>query len=119
ELQISIFDRLAEQDQEALLVQTLQELASVEDAIDELLPAWRDGRLDELAEELLSDFSDVPTLYDALVRQRNLDWAEALAGLLAGGGRHLVIVGALHLVGTDSLVGLLEERGFMVERIGP
>jgi len=37
--------------------------------------------------------------------------------MLTDGRRHLVVVGALHLVGPDSVIELLERRGHDVERL--
>jgi len=37
--------------------------------------------------------------------------------MLADGRRHLVVVGALHLVGPDSVVELLRARGLEVELV--
>ena len=112
--QIRVFDRLSIQEQQALLQQTLHELDSADPAMDELLDAWRDGRLDTLADELMADFDAFPTLYRHLVIDRNTRWVAALQQLLADGNRYLVVVGALHLVGEDSVIELLEARGLSV-----
>jgi len=112
--QIRIFDHLNHADQEALLVQTLEELSAPGAAMDELLDAWRDGRLDTLASELLADFDDFPALYDALVTHRNRSWVDTLEQLLSESRQFLVVVGALHLVGRDSVIDLLENRGLTV-----
>jgi uncharacterized protein YbaP (TraB family) len=59
-----------------------------------------------------------PGLYDALLKRRNLAWADRLAQELAdGSGVELVNVGALHMVGDDGLPALLAARGFTVERV--
>jgi len=112
--QIGIFDSLSWEDQEALLVQTLTDLQAPEENMTRLLNAWRDGSLDELASELSTDFEDLPDLETALVSARNRRWVVKLEQLLKEGGRYLVVVGALHLVGEDSVIDLLAERGFEV-----
>jgi uncharacterized protein YbaP (TraB family) len=112
--QIGIFDSLSWEDQEALLVQTLTDLQAPEENMTRLLDAWRDGSLDELASELSTDFEDLPGLETALVSARNRRWIVKLEQLLNEGGRYLVVVGALHLVGEDSVIDLLAERGFEV-----
>ena len=112
--QIGVFDSLSTMEQEALLLQTLTELDEAEIAMAELLDAWRDGRLDTLADELTADFEDFPNLYRALVIDRNTRWLTELQALLDDGKSHLVVVGALHLVGDDSVIELLEEQGLSV-----
>lgn len=113
--QIRVFDGLAPAEQEALLEQTLTELDSAGQEMDELLEAWRDGSLATLTEKLSASFADFPGLYEALVIDRNRNWVPELERLAAQPGRHLVVVGALHLVGDNNVVDLLRERGLSVE----
>jgi uncharacterized protein YbaP (TraB family) len=115
--QVDVFDSLTEPEQRALLEQTLQELETTDAMMEQLIEAWKQGQLEELASELLQDFENFPRLYEKLVADRNSLWADRLTGMVATGGRLLVVVGALHLVGDDSLLDLLAERGFEIERI--
>jgi uncharacterized protein YbaP (TraB family) len=115
--QVDVFDGLPMDAQRALLEQTLAELESPSEMMHELVAAWRDGSLDALSSTLMQDFEQFPGLYDALVVERNRRWIDTLETLLTSGERHLVIVGALHLVGEDSVVALLAERGLTVAPI--
>jgi len=115
--QIHVFDQLSIKEQEALLLQTLNEIDSADDAMDELLNAWRDGRVNALANELTANFEDFPILYRHLVIDRNERWLDTLRQLLETGGRYLVVVGALHLVGDDSVIELLQHQGLSVVEI--
>jgi uncharacterized protein YbaP (TraB family) len=80
---------------------------------------WLAGDLARLGPALVRDLDrDNPSLYDALLKKRNLAWADALTRELAvATGPELVNVGALHMVGEDGLPALLEARGFRVERV--
>ncbi|HEY0436727.1 MAG TPA: TraB/GumN family protein [Phenylobacterium sp.] len=80
---------------------------------------WLDGDLARLGPVLVRQMSrDNPSLYDALLKRRNLAWAEALAKEMAARpGVELVNVGALHMVGDDGLPALMTARGFKVERV--
>lgn len=60
--------------------------------------------------------SGFPEVYQALLAQRNRAWVERIAQELAGSGTDFVAVGALHLAGPDSVVAMLEARGYRVER---
>ena len=117
EFQIGIFDSLSRQSQQAMLEQTLAELDEAETALRTMVEAWRDGELESLSAELLDDFDEFPGLYETLVLRRNRSWVPALERMLADGQRHLVVVGALHLVGDDSVIELLQARGHAVERL--
>jgi uncharacterized protein len=117
EFQLGIFDALPPAQQQAMLEQTLAELEEAAAVLGDMVAAWRDGELETLAAELLDEFDDFPGLYDTLVTKRNNAWAPTLQRMLADGGRHLVVVGALHLVGPNSVVDLLRARGLTVERL--
>jgi hypothetical protein len=71
-----------------------------------------------MADQLLSDFDDFPELYAELVTKRNAAWTDALEKLLKDGHRYLVVVGALHLVGRDSVIERLGARRHRVQRVG-
>lgn len=80
--------------------------------------AWLAGDLERLGPSLVGGLkADNPAFYDALLRRRNIAWAETLADAMAGTGVELVNVGALHLVGEDGLPALMAARGFAVERV--
>jgi len=81
--------------------------------------AWRVGDLARLGVRLVGEMkAENPPLYDALLKRRNLAWADALSAEMAGSsGVELVNVGALHLVGEDGLPALLAARGYRVERV--
>jgi uncharacterized protein YbaP (TraB family) len=115
--QIGIFDSLPPEQQQAMLEQTLAELDEAATALDDMVAAWRDGELESLSAELLGEFDEFPGLYDTLVKKRNNAWVPTLERMLADGRRHLVVVGALHLVGPDSVVELLRARGLEVELV--
>jgi len=117
ETQIAVFDGLAVAEQEALLVQTLTELDSADEAMTQMIEAWRTGRLDALAATLMDEFESFPDLYAALVVERNTSWIATLEELLAKPESHLVVVGALHLVGEHNVVDLLATRGLTISPV--
>jgi uncharacterized protein YbaP (TraB family) len=85
---------------------------------ESLEKAWVAGDLATLGAGLVGELrAENPAFYEALLRRRNLAWADTLAGRMAGSGVELVNVGALHMVGPDGLPALLRARGFEVERV--
>jgi uncharacterized protein YbaP (TraB family) len=92
---------------------------SLQPSAGSLERAWLAGDLARLGPGLVGDLKrENPGLYDALLKRRNLAWADALSRELAqASGVELVNVGALHMVGDDGLPALLRARGFTVERV--
>lgn len=113
--QIAVFSSLTTEQQGLLLEQALAELNRGEETMTALVAAWTEGRMDELRDGLLAEFDRFPGLYSRLISERNEAWAERLVELVRANARSsLVVVGALHLVGEDSLTELLRARGFDV-----
>jgi uncharacterized protein YbaP (TraB family) len=114
--QFAIFARLTPAQQREFLRSTLDELEDAEEDADELLDAWRRGDEAELARLLIEAQAQSPELYGPLTVDRNRAWVDDLEALLDDPDDYLVVVGALHLVGPQSVVDLLRARGHRVER---
>ena len=65
---------------------------------------------------LAEGFEQYPDLYRPLTTERNRRWLDQVEELLDDREDYLVIVGTLHLVGKDSLIDLLENRGHKVSQ---
>ncbi|HSQ69597.1 MAG TPA: TraB/GumN family protein [Steroidobacteraceae bacterium] len=100
--------------QKQFLVMTLEDAAGLDAQIDELMRAWRDGDSDALARLLSEEFDEFPELYKPLTEDRNRAWLGQIVDLLDDRDDYLVVVGALHLVGRNSVVDLLRQRGYEV-----
>ena len=81
--------------------------------------AWRAGDLARLGGDVIRQMQDEnPALYDALLKQRTIAWADRLTQeMTTTSGVELVNVGALHMVGVDGLPALMLAHGFRVERL--
>lgn len=112
--QFAILAALSLAEQERFLLMTLQESVQLDREVDRLIAAWRSGDGTALGQLLSEEFAAFPELYGPLTQARNRAWVEQLAGLLDDRDDYLVVVGALHLVGRESVVELLRRRGFAV-----
>jgi uncharacterized protein len=100
--------------QKRFLLMTLDESAQLDRELTELVRAWQSGDAEKLARLLSTEYEQFPDLYKRLTVDRNRAWAGRLAGLLDDRDDYLVVVGALHLVGPESVVDLLRKRGYIV-----
>ena len=117
EYQLDRFDGMSDRLQEELLLQTLEDLDEMEEEIEELVQAWSRGEAKALAELMQESFKDYPGLYQRLIVERNRNWLIEIAPILDGPGTTLLVVGALHLVGPESVVALLEKQGYTVKQL--
>jgi uncharacterized protein YbaP (TraB family) len=102
--------------QKRMLLMTLEETEQLDAEVDKLLTAWRNGDVESLAQTLSAEYEEFPELYAPLTENRNRAWITRLVDLLDDGDDYLVVVGALHLVGRNSVIDLLEQRGYEVEQ---
>jgi uncharacterized protein YbaP (TraB family) len=116
EYQLRLFDELPGATQSHLLLQTLDEASSLASQMDALISAWRRGDSARLAQELGRSFQGYPDVYRKLVSDRNRAWVRRIVDLGDTDGSHLVVVGALHLVGENSVIAMLEGTGGLVRR---
>ena len=115
--QLGFLGSLPEAQQQALLVDTLDQLAKP-GYVDDLVAAWAAGDVGTLDALYLADMrTRFPEAYAVFLTRRNAAWVETLAKELAGAGTDFVAVGALHLVGPDSVPAMLKARGFTVEQV--
>lgn len=114
--QLGIFASLSPALERRFLLQTLGDLEAPDATMETTVSAWKHGDLAALERELGKSFQDFPELYGPVVADRNRRWMGPLSTMLAGDGEHLVVVGALHLVGRDGLVERLRERGYEVRQ---
>lgn len=97
---------------------SLADLANFKNKVEPLLTAWRTGdveTLDRLA--CASMRNTAPAAYRALIVNRNANWVDRLGGWMNGNGTYFVAVGAAHLAGPDSVLKMLEKRGFRAARV--
>jgi len=110
--QINILAGLSAQDQARFLELTVTELKDADRETREILTAWRAGDAAKLAALMSEDYENFPSLYRALVTDRNRRWLPQIERLLQGDQDYLVVVGALHLVGDGGLLQLARAHGF-------
>jgi uncharacterized protein YbaP (TraB family) len=111
EEQLGFMDRLDADAQRKFLLQSLEDAGEVQNEVQTIVAAWRTGDTGTLHEMLLDGLEETPRLYDMLLTQRNQNWAPQIARLANQPDNYLVIVGAMHLVGENSILRMLEKRG--------
>jgi uncharacterized protein YbaP (TraB family) len=109
--QMALFANMNESEQEAFLRQTLKDLDILETLADQMETAWKTGDADKLGALMQMSFKEHPSLYRRLVTQRNEKWIKPIERLMNQEENVLVVVGAGHLVGSKSVIDLLQARG--------
>lgn len=123
EEQLSIFADTSEELQIDMLKESLIELEEFEQQMTEMLALYKAGNADELLTYLtVEDANPTPeeqAYMEALNDNRNYKMAEKIEGFLEedSGDTYFVIVGALHLIMEPHIRSILEEEGYVIEKV--
>jgi uncharacterized protein len=116
DLQAELFTGLTDKESEAFLGQTLRDMDIWKQQLENLEKAWQTGDAAALDKLLLDSFRDYPLMHKKFLIDRNRAWIEKLEEYLKGDKVVLVVVGAGHLVGKESVVDLLSAKGYKVRQ---
>lgn len=116
--QIALLDGMGKEEQLQFIDEALSQATN--DDLDKLHAEWRNGDATAIWDDMAVDMHNrYPKLYQRINVERNDAWVPKIERMLAAPGTDdtLVVVGALHLLGSDGVVEKLRAKGFKVERI--
>ena len=99
-----------------LIEETLKGLTDPEFALDTLVKQVYQGETTAIEEQLVHyQTKDMETFYQNLLVKRNQAWISQITRYATDNTPTMVVVGAMHLVGDDSVLKLLEEKGYQIK----
>ena len=116
EVHLGVFDRLSAKEQESMLRETVAELERLDKYMNDIVGTWVRGDVDGLASFLLTGMQEYPDLYEKILVERNRRWVGEIEKIIGQGSGAMVVVGAAHVVGKDSVVEMLKAKGYEVEQ---
>ena len=115
--QFGYFDRLPEKAQRELLEGSIEPSSAMDKEFGGMLASWSKGDVNGIAVTFNRDLSGSPELKQALLLQRNANWAKWIERRMSEPGTIMVAVGAGHLAGKDSVIEKLRKDGYTVRRL--
>lgn len=118
ESQLNLLANMGEGYEDAFMKMNLDQFSDFEKYFTGMIAAWRDGdmaKLDKLAVEPAREMDQV--LYQALFVKRNHAWLPQIEKMFGNESKELVLVGAGHLAGKDSVLALLQQAGYLVQQV--
>jgi uncharacterized protein YbaP (TraB family) len=116
DIQLNLMASLNKRHQDAFLRGVLKELDIIETLASDILDAWNTGDAEKLDSILKMSHAEEPAIYDRFFIQRNKRWISKIQRLMKQDDDVLIIVGAGHLVGRDSVIELLKKKGYEVQQ---
>ena len=114
---LSFMAQLNEENSDALIESSLEGIEHMDGMMEDAVNAWRKGDMDGLYTLLGADEmeTEYPSIYRNLIIERNRQWYPKIQQAMTKDTPNLVLVGALHLGGPDSLRVMFEDAGYQVE----
>ncbi len=117
DFQIDLMAGLSANEQERMLCQTLKDLEIIGKHASEMEEAWKSGDDGKLNSILAQAFKEYPKIYDRFIINRNKTWIPKIEKMMGQKENTLIIVGAGHLVGPESVLVLLKNKGYKIRQI--
>jgi len=117
EFQLDLITGFSKEEGELFMKTMLKDAGNLKNEIGDLMKAWQSGDGDKLAKLLNEATEEAPILYKRLLTDRNRSWLPKIEELSRGDKNAIVIVGAGHLVGKESVVDLLKSKGFKINQL--
>jgi uncharacterized protein YbaP (TraB family) len=114
--QFQRLDEMTAAQQEALLRSTIEELDTQIGNVKSVADAWSRGDTKTIEDLLLTSTESSPQLYQRMLVDRNASWVSFVEDCVKQQIACFIVVGAAHLVGPDSLVAMLQKKGYNVEQ---
>ncbi|NVJ97249.1 MAG: TraB/GumN family protein [Alphaproteobacteria bacterium] len=108
EEQMQVFGGLSPEDEIHFFEEGMRQLNEEPELLDHIVESWKSGDVDGLGAKMQAAMVGQDALYDALLTNRNKNWAAQIDALLEGEGKIFIAVGAAHLAGDHSVQDLLE-----------
>lgn len=115
EEQLNIFAGLTREQETEYLIVSLDQIEDSPDMLTDMITAWRKGNLEALDKVLNEGMKEFPILTQRMLSDRHNKWLPQIEKMMADGRTHVIVVGAAHLVGKDSVIAMLRAKGVKVE----
>lgn len=99
------------------IAQTVDELKDIDMQTEDIVKAWRAGNEAGIEAFSRRELRDYPQLYQALLVDRNKKWIKTIEREIQGKMDTMIIMGVAHLGGSDSVVSLLQKRGYKAVKL--
>ena len=114
EEQMSFLAKMGEGDPDEFILYTLKDIKNLAETFNSMKQAWRSGDTDKLAEIAIKPLKEFPDTYQMILADRNKAWVPQIEAMLKTKEVEMILVGALHLAGEDSVLKQLKALGYKV-----
>jgi len=114
---IRVFSDMHMIEGEVVLLQALVHAGEASQLYQEEVAVWKRGDTKRLYAMYAGKMKEAPTVWWRLLDRRNARWVPRIDTAIKSGRPTLVVAGALHFAGPNSVIVLLQRRGYKIEQL--
>ena len=114
---VAVMGKLSDRDSEFILRDAIDQPGNAEREFSKMHKAWRKGDTAALWAGDTRLRTRAPWIAARFVDERNTKWIPRIEAELKSGKSTAIIAGALHFAGPNSVIKLLEKRGYQIEQL--
>nr|WP_321353794.1 TraB/GumN family protein [uncultured Draconibacterium sp.] len=115
--QLSFIESMGEGNENEFMLYTIKDIENNENEFVDLIEHWKRGEQELMLKQLQDYKQNYPDIYETIVVDRNNAWMIHLENYLKTPEIEFVIVGAMHLVGSEGVLNQLKQKGFKVSQL--
>lgn len=116
EEQLAIISEIGKGEEDVLVEQTLRDMRELNETMAWMVRDWREGKTKRLEDEMVNQImEESPKMYRLILKDRNDAWMPKLRSMMDEGKIGFVLVGMMHLLGSDGLLERFWKMGYRIE----
>ncbi|MGE4471671.1 MAG: TraB/GumN family protein [Sulfuricurvum sp.] len=116
EEQLAIISEIGKGEEDVLVEQTLRDMRELNETMAWMVRDWREGKTKRLEDEMVNQMlEESPKMYRLILKDRNDAWMPKLRSMMDEGKIGFVLVGTMHLLGSDGLLERFRKMGYRIE----
>ena len=114
---VAVFGGMSDIESEAYLLQAIVYADRHDEFARETVSAWKSGNTERLATLDVPTVREAPGLNSRFTTVRNARWVPVIENAIKSGKPTIIVAGAMHFSGPQSVVAMLRARGYQIEQL--
>jgi uncharacterized protein len=114
---IAVFGGMSDIESEAYLLEAIVYADHRESEMRDMIAAWKTGNTERLAAIDDPTVREAPGLNARFIESRNVRWLPVIENAIKSGKPTMIVAGAMHFSGSNSVISMLRARGYQIEQL--
>jgi uncharacterized protein len=114
---VAVFGGMSDVESEAYLLQAIVYASQHDHDTREMISAWKAGNTERLSAIQTPVVREAPGLHPRFLQWRNERWIPVIESAINSGKPTMIVAGAAHFSGPNSVIAMLRARGYQIEQL--